>query len=73
MNQKLRMRPDYTWMNQAYYLINKFLLILGLEFDLHPLTAEERDLLTAWDTARVNKDFQQADRLRNELVERGLI
>ena len=73
INSKLRQKPDFEWLNQAYALTSKFLYILGLDFNLTKLSFEEKSLIKQWEQARINKDFELADQLRQLLVSKGLI
>ena len=52
--------------------MNRMLEILGLEVEQNPLSAEDRALYVEWETARQNKDFATADRLRARLADRDL-
>lgn len=46
--------------------------IFGLKADIKPLTEEEKTLVLNWQEARLNKDFEQADVLRNKITEKGI-
>lgn len=73
INQKMRQKPDFEWLSQAYELVNKFLTVLGLDFVQVRLSNEDKNLIKAWEKARVDKDFVLADELRIQLVSKGLI
>lgn len=73
VNQKMRQKADFEWLNQAYRLINDILMILGLDFPLTRLTLDDKALIKAWEKARADKDFALADDLRNQLNEKGLL
>ena len=47
--------------------------ILGLAFDVHELTSEEKELLENYNEARKNKDFVKADEYRKTLIEKKLL
>ena len=47
--------------------------ILGLHVDFKALTSEEKALVKAWQQARLAKDYQKADELRNKINEAGII
>lgn len=49
------------------------LYVLGLKVDVKPLTEEEKELVNKWNLARKNKDFDTADTLRQEIVNRGIV
>ena len=52
---------------------NDMLEILGLVPSVKPLTEEEKTLVLAWQNARSNKDFEQADKLRAQITEKGIV
>lgn len=52
---------------------NDMLEILGLIPSVKPLTEEEKTLVLAWQMARNNKDFEQADKLRAQITEKGIV
>ena len=47
--------------------------LLGLSFDIHVLTDEEKTLLNDYNEARKNKDFAKADEYRKVLIEKKLL
>lgn len=47
--------------------------ILGLHVDFKALTSEEKALVKAWQQARLAKDYQKADELRNKINEARII
>ena len=49
------------------------LFILGLVPSVKALTKDELALVKDWQNARVNKDFEKADHLRQEIQERGIV
>lgn len=73
INSKLRQKPDFEWLNQAYALTSQLLLVLGLDFKLTPLSIGDKALIKAWEQARIDKDFEKADQLRQTLVSKGLV
>ena len=73
INSKLRQKPDFEWLSQAYQLVDKQLYILGLDFKLSRLSSEDKLLIRDWDQARINKDFDLADQLRQKLISKGLL
>ena len=72
LNLLSRQKNDPARMNQALSAMNRMLEILGLEVEQNPLSAEDRALYVEWETARQNKDFATADRLRARLADRDL-
>lgn len=51
----------------------KILGVLGINLFVKPMTDEELTIYKKWNTARINKDYEQADAYRNELVNRGIL
>jgi cysteinyl-tRNA synthetase len=56
-----------------FFTLKKMLEMLGIVFEYHVLSAEDKDLLSKYNTARENKDFATADQYRATLMERKLI
>ena len=52
---------------------NDMLEMLGLVPSVKPLSIEEKELVLKWQDARVNKDFELADKLRSEITEKGIV
>lgn len=73
INQKLRQKPDYEWLSQANKSVEQMLFILGLDFKLERLSNENKSLIKDWEKARIDKNFELADELRQILVSKGLI
>jgi len=73
VNGLTRRTPDFALMNQALKAARTMLSILGLDPGLRLLTADDRAVLAAWETARKSKDFATADRLRAELAAKDLL
>lgn len=46
--------------------------IFGLGVDILPLTEEEIELVNKWNEARNNKDFEKADILRKDIIDKGI-
>jgi len=53
--------------------IIKITNILGLKYDLKKLTDEEKDLYKKWLYFRTVKDFEEADKLREILISKGVL
>ena len=44
------------------------------QFDMKPMIGEvEKELFAKWNQAKADKDFDTADKYRNELAEKGLL
>ena len=70
LNAKMRAKEDFADTYDKIILIN---YILGLEYDLVKLTDEDKALYKQWIEYRNNKDFENADKLRGQLVEKNII
>ena len=70
LNAKMRAKEDFSEAYDKIMLIN---YILGLEYDLVKLTDEDKELYKQWIEYRNNKDFENADKLRGQLVEKNII
>ena len=58
------------------YTYDKVLLItniLGLKYDLPVLTDNQKILYNEWLNSRENKDFVEADRIRDILINEGVL
>lgn len=70
LNAKMRAKEEFADTYDKIVLIN---YILGLEYDLVKLTDEDKTLYKQWIEYRNNKDFENADKLRSQLVEKNII
>jgi cysteinyl-tRNA synthetase len=70
LNTKLRNKEDIVETFDKIQLVNN---ILGLKYDLPELTSDDKKLYNEWLDARSNKDFEKADTLRSQLMEKGII
>ena len=70
LNTKLRNKEDIVETYDKIQLINN---ILGLKYDLPVLSEDDKKLYNEWLDARSNKDFDKADKLRNQLMEKGIL
>lgn len=70
LNTKLRNKEDFIDSYDKIMLIN---YILGLEYNFKELTEDDKQLYNNWIEARNNKDFEKADILRKELIDRNII
>ena len=58
---------------EALELLTELLWVLGIEVDIKPLTKEEKEIVSEWNNARLNKDFTKADELRKIISERNIL
>ena len=66
----MRAKEEFADTYDKIVLIN---YILGLEYDLVKLTDADKALYKQWIEYRNNKDFENADKLRTQLVEKNII
>ena len=70
INTKLRAKEDFVEVYDKVMLAN---YILGLEYDFVTLSDEDKEIYNKWLEYRNNKDFENADKMRAELVDRKII
>ncbi len=73
MNKDFRTKDiDVDILKNNFKTFTDMLYILGINVDIKPLSAEEKTLVKAWQKARIDKDFEQADSLRKKINELGI-
>lgn len=73
LNQLLRQKDkDIHILKRVFNSVHEMAYILGIEFDLE-LTQEQLDQVRAWQQAKVDKDFDLADKLREQLIAQGVL
>ncbi len=72
-NQILRKKDTEAELKSAIELFDTFFKILGLNPGVTKLSASDKAIYMAWHDARKNKDFDKADRLREQLQSRGIL
>ena len=70
LNNKLRQKEDFVETYDKIQLIN---YILGLKYEYPTLTEDDKEVYQKWLDYRSNKDFENADKMREILVERNII
>ena len=74
LNQSLRTRDvDFVKLGLYYRAVKKMLQILGIFVDELNLSEQDRELYSAWDKAKKEKDFVKADEYRAELAKKGIL
>ena len=53
-------------------LLNEQMWVLGIDKEIAPLNEEQLKVVLSWQEARNNKNFELADKLRQEIVEKGI-
>jgi len=72
-NQMLRNNYDGEVLLSALKLFDDFFKILGLKTNKTPLSKDDKEVYFLWDEARKNKNFEEADKYRMILQEKGII
>lgn len=74
INQKLRVKEiDYVELSKDVKALHKCLDILGIIYPVIKLNDEDKALYNSWNDAKANKDFETADKLRAELINKGIL
>jgi cysteine--tRNA ligase len=74
LNQTLRQREiDFAQVTLYRNAVEKMLNVLGIIVDKPVIGETEKELFAKWNQAKADKDFDSADKYRNELVEKGLL
>ena len=74
LNQTLRQREiDFTQLTLYSNAVEKMLNVLGIVVDKPVIGETEKELFAKWNQAKSDKDFDSADKYRNELAEKGLL
>lgn len=74
LNQEIRnIKNGLEPVAKQVVVIQTMMNILGIAYDQVSLSEQDLALLNSWDHAKANKDYDEADRLRQELLEKGLI
>ena len=63
----------FELLNSALKALKEMLWVLGIEVDVQKLTEEEKDLVNRWNQAKSEKNFELADQLRNEIIEKKIV
>ena len=72
-NQLLRIKTEPEVLLSAKKLFDDFFEVFGLDAGLTPMTKADKALYHDWLEARKDKDFEEADRLRDILQEKGIL
>ncbi len=73
LNASLRAKASLEILSSQYHSLRRMLNILGVEIDAIKLSTEDKELFKAWNQAKADKAFDQADVLRKELSDRNLL
>lgn len=70
LNSALRNKENLTDLFDKINIINH---ILGLKYDLKELTSEDKNQYNEWLSYKEAKDFEKADKIREELVSKNIL
>ena len=74
LNQTIRQREiDFAQLTLYSNAVEKMLNVLGIVVDKPVIGEVEKELFAKWNQAKADKDFDSADKYRNELAEKGLL
>ncbi|MFQ6792833.1 cysteine--tRNA ligase [Thomasclavelia sp.] len=74
LNQLFRQRDkDDQMISVAYQTLLKMVSVIGFVYEPKQLSDDELDLYQTWQVAKANKDFEKADEIRKELINKGII
>ena len=74
INQGVRVKDiDFATVDKYVNSVEKMLKVLGITVDIPQLSEEDKALFNAWNTAKKEKNFDEADKARNALMQKGLL
>ena len=74
INQGVRVKDiDFATVDKYVNSVEKMLKVLGITVDILQLSEEDKALFNAWNTAKKEKNFDEADKARNALMQKGLL
>lgn len=74
LNQLMRNKEkDDSEILRSYNTLIKMVEVIGFIYKPHQLTRDEIELYNNWIEAKANKNFDIADKLRDELIAKGII
>lgn len=72
-NQLIRGKKDVSDLLSAKYVLETIFNVFGLVSNVKAMSFDDKTLYKAWQQARKDKDFDQADRLRDDLIAKGIL
>ena len=73
LNQSLRNKEiDYNLVNSLRNAVEKMLEVIGIVVEKIVLSDEDKEIYEAWNKAKSEKNFEEADKYRALLIEKGL-
>ena len=72
-NQEMRGKGNLELLNDYFKTLNDMFNVLGLDMPYVILTDEDKELVKSYDKSRLEKRFDESDKIRNELISRGIM
>jgi cysteinyl-tRNA synthetase len=72
-NQLLRSNSELGVILSALKMFEDFFKVLGLKCDQKPLLDDDKETYNLWNKARKEKDFENADKYRLILQNKGIV
>lgn len=74
LNQLFRQKDkDDQAISEAYQTLLAMVNVIGFVYEPRQLSDDELELYQSWNDAKAKKDFQTADKIRTELIDKGII
>lgn len=74
MNQVLRVRNlDLELIGKLVYTLEQMLYVLGISLDAVFVTVQDKELYAQWKQAVAEKNFEEADKMRKTLQDKGIL
>ena len=74
LNQLMRVKEkDNELILKSYNTLLKMTDVMGFVYEPRQLSLDELELYQNWVAAKEAKNFDEADKLRNELISKGII
>ena len=64
---------DDQAISEAYQTLLAMVNVIGFVYEPRQLSDDELKLYQSWNDAKAKKDFQTADKIRDELIDKGII
>lgn len=74
LNQALRMKDiNFDEVSKHYNAIKKMLNILGIYIEEVKMSEDDLNIYQKWNDAKAIKDYENADKYRSQLIEKGIL
>jgi cysteinyl-tRNA synthetase len=64
---------EYDLLSKSVNTLKVILNVLGIEIELKQLETSDKEIYANWENARKEKNFDLADKYRQELIQRGIL